>query len=170
MFQSCRLGRRSSIRLHVGMQILSRGFKPMHLLVAQVPGVSAAALVACDGSTDAYLVLEDMRDAAGRAREGPPLAAVLDNAMQKLKPAAGNSRPHIWARLPLHPATSKVNRQALLAQRSEATARETNWHERLHSLQRRMLRGYAAWHIFFGILMLLRAFMVTAPTLRRPWP
>eukprot|EP00439_Symbiodinium_sp_Y106_P032803 s5686_g3.t3 len=132
---------------------------------AEVPGVSAAALVACDGSTDAYLVLEDMRDGAGRAREGPPLTAVLDNAMQKLKPAAGNSRPHIWARLPLHPATSKVNRQVLLAQRSEATARETNWHERLHSLQRRMLRGYAAWHVLFGILMLLRASVETpAPT------
>ncbi|CAE7507863.1 ddaD [Symbiodinium sp. CCMP2592] len=131
----------------------------------EVPGVSAAALVACDGSTDAYLVLEDMRDGAGRAREGPPLTAVLDNVMQKLKPAAGNSRPHIWARLPLHPATSKVNRQVLLAQRSEATARETNWHERLHSLQRRMLRGYAAWHVLFGILMLLRASVETpAPT------
>ena len=103
------------------------------------------------------MVLEDPRESGGMAREGPPLNTVLDSAMQKLKPAVGSSRPHIWSRLPLHPATSKVNRQALAAQHGERTARETNWHQNLRSLQRRMLRGYAAWHALLGTFMLLRA-------------
>ena len=145
---------------------------------AKVPGVSAAALVACDGSTDAYLVLEDTRDAAGHAREGSPLNVVLDRAMQKLKPVT-TSRPHIWARLPLHPATSKVNRQELLAQSSDRAARETQWHEKLQSLQRRMLRGYAAWHALLAVLMLFRACLdltssltgslTASDLLRQPW-
>lgn len=48
---------------------------------------------------------------------------------------------HIWSSLPLHPKTSKVNRQELLADLARRKSRELAWTAKLKEVQKKMIKG-----------------------------
>ncbi|CAJ1434505.1 unnamed protein product [Effrenium voratum] len=109
--------------------------------LAAVPGVKQAALVA-DEQLEAYLELEDVR-------EGPPLAEIWARASQLVP------RPRIWAELPRHEATDKVNKHLLREDLAQRKAREASWQRKLRRVQRWMLRLYGACHGLVLALVLL---------------
>lgn len=120
--------------------------------VGQLPGVAQAAIVAeNEGALVAYLELDDTRDASGAVTGSQPLKRIEEQAMQTLL-GLGISQLRLWSSLPLRPVTSKVDRQALREDVSERQAREAKWNRELQMVQRRMVKGYAAWHVFVLVL------------------
>lgn len=109
-----------------------------------LPGCSAIALVPSESGLDAFAAW----------RGGGPFGAQLERLARVL----GNCRLHLWGALPVHPATAKVDRRLLAESVAATGAREALWARRLSEVQRRMLLGYAAWHLF-------AAAVVVAPSL-----
>ncbi|CAE8619725.1 unnamed protein product [Polarella glacialis] len=132
---------------------------------AALPGVASAAVVEGEGrEAEAFLVLENPRSASGLPRCGEPLGQLVEEAIRQLGGAIGGggattagatSRPRIWASLPLHPATAKVDRRSLLEGGRARVAREVAWQSRLLAAQRTMLCCYASWHIFVLALLVI---------------
>lgn len=105
--------------------------------VASVPGVSSAAVLASD-EVDTFLVLDPERP--GKT----PFLRLIDRARRAL---GGESRVHVRAALPLHPATAKVDRRKLQADLGDSRTRWANDQANLQRMQRCMLLSYCAWYV-----------------------
>jgi len=130
-----------------------RDLDAFEAMVTEIPGVAQCAILADGNELVAYLELEKLRQEDGTPKHGPPLKRIQDLALQRLA-ALGVSQLRLWSSLPLNPATAKVNRQGLVADIAARKRREATWNAQLHMVQRKMLKGYGAWHMFVVVLAL----------------
>jgi len=106
-----------------------------------LPSVSDVALVSGE-SLDAFVRLD------GLLKE--PVSAVLGQIQSSL---GGSCRVHLRTELPLHPATSKVDRKQLARQVADKQAREAQHALLLSTNQWRMLRSYISWYVPLFVLL-----------------
>ncbi|CAK9060139.1 unnamed protein product [Durusdinium trenchii] len=117
-----------------------RDMEAVEATVSALPQIAACAIVADGDELSAYLELENPRGADASPARGEPLKRVQERALQKLG-SLGISQVHIWSSLPLHPKTSKVNRQELLADLARRKSRELAWTAKLKEVQKKMIKG-----------------------------